>query len=382
MTIARGAVGASSGISYVAETSFGVTPASPTMLTLRTLMGSKIDLTRSTFASKEINAARQVMALTYGNRTGAGSFPFEFSYGSFDDFMEALFGGTWTTNVLKVGNTNRSFTVEEAFTDINLREQNTGVTITDMSLSVKPNTQVTGSFTHQFKDQTSVQYADDGVTTIAFDGTAKTITRSAGSFITDGFAVGDLVVITGAATSANNVTTTAITTLTATVMTMSAATLTTDTAKTGVTLSKTLGTPSAANTNAVFNSFTGSLTEGGTTLAIVTGIDVKVAAAATNSNVLFDPTIQQISRGTVTVTGTMTVRFINNNLKKKFLNGTSTDLSFTLGVTSKTYQVDMSSVYYTGATNDSIEGELTQTFPFQAIYNTGDASSIMVTRVP
>lgn len=382
MTVARGAVGANSNLSYVAETSFGVTPATPTMLAMRSLIGSKLDLTRSTFPSKEMNVTRQTMALTYGNRTGAGSFPFEFSYATFDDFMEALLGGTWTGDVLKIGQNRRSFTVEESWPDINIREQNTGVTITDMSLSVKPNAVVTGSFTHQFKDQNSVQYADDGVTTIAFDGTAKTVTRSAGSFITDGFALGDIPVITGAATPANNTTATAITTLTATVMTMSGATLTTDTAKTGVTISKTLGAPSAANTNPCFDSFTGTLTEGGATLAIVTALDIKVAAVASASNVLFDATSQQISLGTVTVTGTLVVRFVSNALKKKFLNGATTDLSFTLGVTSKKYRFDMSKVLYTGATTDSIEGELSQTFPFTAIYDTGDASSIMITRTP
>ena len=100
MTIARGAVGASSSLSYCAETSFGVPPVSPAMLAMRTQIGSKLDLARSTFPSKELTSTRQTMALTYGNRTGSGSFPFEFSYSTFDDFMEALFGGTWTGNVL------------------------------------------------------------------------------------------------------------------------------------------------------------------------------------------------------------------------------------------------------------------------------------------
>ncbi|MDA8114988.1 MAG: phage tail tube protein [Acidithiobacillus sp.] len=381
MTTALAAVGANSSLAYVQETSFGVTPPSPSPKTLRALLGSKFDLTRTTFASKEMNSARQVMALTYGNRDGKGSVPIEFSYGSYDDLLEACMGGTWTTNVLKIGNTKRSFTVEQRWPDINLSELNTGTVITGMSLSVKPNAVVTGSFDHQFKDQTSVQMYADGVQTIAFDGTAKTLTRATGSFITDGFAVGDSVAITGAATSANN-TTIVITTLTATVMTASAATLTTDTAKTGVTLAKTLGTPAAADTNPKFDSFTGTLSEGGNPLAIVTGIDFKLAQTVASSNVLFDPTIQQVSLGTVSVTGTLVVRFINNAVKAKFLSGTTSDLSFQLGATSKMYQFDMSKVCYTSATTDSVETELTQTLAFQAIYNATDATSLMITRTP
>ena len=124
------------------------------------------------------------------------------------------------------------------------------------------------------------------------------------------------------------------------------------------------------------------MTEAGAAIAIVTGIDIKVDQAANASNVLFDATTQQISLGTVNVTGTLVVRFISNALKAKFLAGTSTDLSFTIGVTSKTYTFDMSSVILTSATTDSGESELTQSFAFTAIYNSGDSSSLMITRVP
>lgn len=160
--------------------------------------------------------------------------------------------GRGYTNVLKIGNVKRSFTFEQRWPDINYNEQNTGVVFTGFTLAVKPNAVVEGSFSALFKGQAAVQYADDGVTTMAFAATGKTITRSAGSFITDGFAVGDKVTISGATVAGNNQTIT-ITTLTATVMTASAATLSDDTAKTGVTLAKTLSaTPTAANSNPVF----------------------------------------------------------------------------------------------------------------------------------
>lgn len=377
---ALAAVGSNTGLTYCAETVFGTTPATPTMKVVRAKTGAKFDLKRDTFSSKEMSATRQVMGLTYGNRSGSGELPFEFSYGSFDDFLEAVMGGTWTANVLKVGNVKRSFTFEQQYPDINLNEQNTGVVMTGFSLGVKPNAIVEGSFSHMFKDQSSAQYADDGVTTMAF--AATTITRSAGSFITDGFAVGDSVTITGASTAGNNKTI-VITTLTATVMTASAGAMTVDTAKTGVTLSKTLSaSPEAANTNPVFDSFTGTLLEGGTALAIVTGIDVKFDQAANVSNVLFDPTVQQVSLGTVNVTGTLVVRFINNTLKKKFLSGTASTLQFTLGATSKMYQFHMASIKYTSAAADSGENELTQSMAFQALYDATDTTTLKITRTP
>lgn len=378
--MATAAVGTSVGISYAAETAFGVTPATPTMKALRLKSGSKFELKRDTFQSKELNTSRQVMGMTYGNRSGSAELPIEFSYGSFDDLMEAVMGGTWATNVLKCGNVKRSFTMEQQFPDINLNEQNTGVVMTGFSLAVKPNAVVEGSFSALFKDQASVQYADDGTTTMAF--AATTITRSAGSFITDGFAVGDTVTVTGASNALNNKNI-VITTLTATVMTASAAGFTVDTAKTGVTLAKTLGTPTAANTNTVFDSFAGTLLVDGTAAAIVTGIDVKLDQSGQANNVLFDATAASITLSTINVTGNVVVRFINNDLKKKFLSGTAVDLSFTLGNGSaKSYKFDMSSCKFTSASTDTGENELTQSLAFQAIYNAGDASTLMITRYP
>lgn len=303
MPVALAAVGANRTLSYIAEVTYGTTPATPTMKYVRAKSGAKFELKRDTFASKEISPTRQAVSLTYGNRSGSGDVPFDLSYGSFDDFLEAVMGGTWTTNVLKIGNTKRSFTFEDAYPDISIFEKNTGVVFSGFSLSVKPNAVVDGSFTHQFKDQVSA-----------------------------------------AVTAATSTTT--------------------------------------ANTNPVFDSFTGTMTEAGAAIAIVTGIDIKVDQAANASNVLFDATTQQISLGTVNVTGTLVVRFISNALKAKFLAGTSTDLSFTIGVTSKTYTFDMSSVILTSATTDSGESELTQSFAFTAIYNSGDSSSLMITRVP
>lgn len=382
MPIALAATGSNTSLSYVQETAYGIPPASPTMKTVRAKSGAKFDLKRDTFSSKEQTATRQVMGLTYGTRSGSGDLPFEFSYGSFDDFMEATLGGTWTTNVLKIGTVKRSFAFEQSWPDINLTEQNIGTVFTGFSLGVKPNAIVEGSFTHQFKDQTSVQYADDGVTTIAF--AATTMTRSAGSFIIDGFEVGNSLVITGASISANNraATPAIITAVTATVITCAAAAFTVDTAKTGVTIAKTLGVPSAANTNQVFDSFTGVATIDGATLAIITGVDVKVDQSASASNVLFDASAQQISLGTVNVTGSLVVRFINNALKAKFLAGTTADISFTLGVTSKVYKFDLGSCKFTSSSTDSAETELTQTLAFTAIYDPTDLSSLVITRTP
>ena len=387
MAPALASVGASSQVNYVEEVTYGVTPLTPSMKIVRAKLGSKFELKRDTFSSKEMNASRQVMGLTYGNRSGSGDIPFEFSYGSFDDFLSAVMGGTQSWgggNVLKIGNNKRSFSIEQQYPDINVNEINTGVVFTGLSLNVKPNAIVEGSFTHQFKDQASVQTPYNATATGNMTFTATTIVRASGSFLTDGFAAagGDSVVTLGATNAVNNKTAVTLS-ATATVLTFAAATYTIDaTNNTGLVVAKTLGTATAINTNAVFDSFTGSLTEGGVACAIVTGIDLKIDQSANASNVLFDATVQQVSLGTVNVTGTLVVRFINNALKAKFLAGTTSDIMFILGGASKKYQFDMSGVKYTSASTDSAETELSQTLAFTAIYDATDLSSLIITRTP
>jgi len=83
------------------------------------------------------------------------------------------------------------------------------------------------------------------------------------------------------------------------------------------------------------------------------------------------------------VTGTVTVRFVNNALKNKFLTGTPVALEFTLGDgTTKSYKFEMGTAKYTSATTDAGENELTQTLNFTAIYDVSDASTLVITRIP
>jgi hypothetical protein len=373
------AVGAASVTTFTPETAFGVVGAAPVMKILRSKGAPKFEFKPDTLESKEASATRQVMGLTFGNASGTGDIPFELSYGSFDDILEAVFGGTWTANVLKIGQVKRSFACEQQWPDINLYEQNYGIVFNSFGIGVKPNAIVEGSFGFTFKDQKSIQTIADDVQTMAF--AATTITRSAGSFVTEGYAIGDSVMVAGGSVAGNNKIV-ILTAVSALILTAAAAGFTVDAAKTGVSLCKTLGAATAVNANSVFDSFTGVISEAGVTSAIVTGIDVKLDQSASGSNILFDKTIQQVSLGTVRVTGTIVVRFINNAMKAKFLAGSSTDISFTLGVTNKTYKFDMSSAKFTSASTDNGDSELTQSFGYTAIYDAGDASSLMCTRTP
>lgn len=379
------AVGSKTAQSYWAEATFGVTPASPTLKTFRGTMGAKFDLKRDTFVSNEMTATQQQLAMSYGTKSGSLNLPFEFSYGSFDDFMEALLGGTWASNVLKCGTTERSFGFEDKISEIGVYEQNLGCIITGMNLDVKSNQVITGSFDGMFREQRGVQTVG---APLAFDSSAKTITRATGSWIADGFAVGDIPLVTGAADAGNNVSTFPITALTATVMTLGAATgMVTKTSAVGATVALgSLGAAAAANTNTPFDSFTGTLSEGGNTIGYVTGLSLKLARdtqanfglLATNA----DKAIS-ITRGKFKLTGSLSVYFQDQTLKKKFLSGTASSLSFTLGDgTAKSYAFNMGTIKYTANSRDRNENAMIETAEFTALYDGTDLSTLKITRIP
>lgn len=132
--------GSQHSLAYVVESAFGTTPTSPSFLPLRHT-GTTLGLSKGAIESAELRNDRQVKDFRHGNKSVAGDVNVEMSYGSHDDLMQAVLEGTWTTAI------NESITADAA----------------------------------------------DG-----------TFTRATGSWITDGFAVGDIVTVSGYADAGNN----------------------------------------------------------------------------------------------------------------------------------------------------------------------------------
>lgn len=152
-------------LAYIAESTYGTTPATPTFKNLRfTSEAFKPGI--QYVSSNEIRADRNVPDLTQVGSDAGGSFGIELSYGSFDDLLEALLCGTWSTNILVNGVTDRSFTFEKFFeagaTDQYHRY--TGAKVNTMSLEARAQQMVTGSFGVMAKGLTSAQTIISGAT--------------------------------------------------------------------------------------------------------------------------------------------------------------------------------------------------------------------------
>ena len=138
------AVGSRHALSFVAESTYGTTPGTPSMKLLRQT-GNTIGLTKETFLSDEIRSNRERTDLRHGTHQVGGDVPIELSYGAFDDFLAAALFSTWSSDVLKVGTTVQSFTMERRFLDIAQYQPMTGCMVNTLALNIQPNAMVTGT---------------------------------------------------------------------------------------------------------------------------------------------------------------------------------------------------------------------------------------------
>ncbi len=373
-------------LKYVKEATFGTMPALPSMKIIRNTGGAGIKYDRSMLESNEMRSDRAVADVSQGNKKPALEIPFELSARSFDDFLEAALGASWVPDIA------------------------------------------------------------GGSVTADVDATAKTITVTGATFITDGFAVGDLIVTTGFDDAGNNGIF-KISALTETVITIAAATgLVTVSGDSGVvidsyngslkcgtelgsfsieegfldissfvlmkgakintfsldvkpdaiitgnfaTIGKSVDAPTAvtaanadiaANTKPVFNSFTGSIKEGGTTIAIVTGLTLQLSNSLTPDFVVLQDEAYGIGAGRTRVTGELSVYLPDDSLLKKYINGTETSLEFTLGdVEGNTYTFLMSKVKYTSESKNIPEGSIVQSLGYMALHDVTN-TTLKVTRV-
>jgi hypothetical protein len=350
------ATGAYQGLSYIAETTFGTTPAG-TYTALRTT-GAGLQITKDMFKSAELRDDRAITDLRHGVKKIAGEVPIEFSYGEFDPILEAALCGTWNTNVLLTGVTERSFTFRRRFADILVDGGLTGGRINTFSMKCPANGMVTGSFGIVGKNATYVgtphtvtilvthACSSSGNVTITIGGAANVI------------AVAENDTVDQVATKIKNfldaldayVATVDTATVTVTfAAVLGSCTVTGGYASTGVTA--TIGTPAivdptASQTYSPYDSFSGLVKENNVESAIITSIDWTLNNGYVPTWVVGDDTTPQVVPGRCDVTGTLSAYFENMTLLNKFINETESSILLQLGSSTYYYEILFDRVKY------------------------------------
>jgi len=134
--------------------------------------------------------------------------------------------------------------------------------------------------------------------------------------------------------------------------------------------------------NTPFDSFTGSITEGGSSIATVTAIEFTIENGIEPLFSVGSDTTNRPSIGKSRVTGSLTTYFDSKALYEKFLNETESEIVLTLtDVDGNDYQFDIPRVKYnTGQPDVSGEGAVTISMDFVALYNDADGSQLVITR--
>lgn len=298
--------GAQHSLFYIAESTYGTTPSTPTLIPLPHTAVS-LNMSKDGIESEKLRGDRQVEDFRHGNRQIGGDVTSELEYGELDDWIEAAMGGSWTTDVLKSGSTRRSFTIQRRFGDLATAEfhNHTGCEINSMAVSVAPNQMAT---------------------------------------ITFGVVGKDLSISTSQFASSSDAT---------------------------------------AGTEVPFDSFTGSITEGGSTIATVTAIEFTVENGLEPLFSVGSQTTNQPSIGKSRITGSLTTYFDSKALYEKFINETESEIVLTLtDVDGNDYEFDFPRVKYNSGQPDvSGEGAVTVAMDFIALYNAGsDLSNLVITR--
>jgi hypothetical protein len=89
------AVGSNRFLQYVKQSSPTTMPTTPAFTRLRSTGGSGIANNRTAINSNEIRSDRQIIVNRLGQNQPDITVPFELSFDSYDDFIQAALGGTW-----------------------------------------------------------------------------------------------------------------------------------------------------------------------------------------------------------------------------------------------------------------------------------------------
>lgn len=143
--------GSRAGLSYVVESTFGTTPGTPSLIQLPYTTQS-LNLSKERVTGTDIQPDRMLRVDRHGNRTAAGDIVADLRKADYDPFLESAFFNTFSTNVLKVGTTPKFFSIEDAATDITQFRLFTGMAVSSLAVSIRPNQMVTGTFSMVGKD--------------------------------------------------------------------------------------------------------------------------------------------------------------------------------------------------------------------------------------
>lgn len=147
-----------------------------------------------------------------------------------------------------------------------------------------------------------------------------------------------------------------------------------------------LGTPTynPASTTSPVDSFTGTLNEGGTPIAVITEIQLTLSNGMEPKFVVGSKNSLKPSSGRSNVTGQITAYFEDAVMLEKFLNETESNIVFNMpDAAGNNVSFKIPRIKYTGGRPDvQGEGPITLSMPFQALLDATESTNFIIERTP
>lgn len=367
------AVGSLVEIGYVAESVFGSTPVGEAFQKVRDASFS-VNLQKETYQSEERRSDRSRQDVRHGYNSVAGDIAGELSEETWDDFIQAVFGGTWASGA------------STSFTSVSINTANALVTCTSanfvtagfrvgdvFSLSINPSNYLTAI-------SVGVSTIEVEPGTISTTATASATIRTLGQKISLGNTYRSFTVerwlsdltkyqaFKGCRINQMSLSVPASGMVTVTFGIMGQS----GTAFSGTSLA-------SSYTDAVqttpFAAVNGELYEGGAVLGFVTAAEITLNNNMASPQVVGANVVPDILYGRFAdVTGSITVLFTSETMHAKFINETESTLLLriqdqsTLDSTADFINIILPRIKYTGGDiDDSPDTGVTITMPFTAL---------------
>lgn len=171
-------------VKSLAEVTYGVTPANSADWQAMRYKAHDLGAMPKTVISEEIRADRMVSDLIVVGQEVKGNVGIELSATSYDEWMEAALCGTWSTNVLKAGIAERSFSIEVGHEDWSPVQylQYTGMRIAGFNMDFAYGAVVSGQF--QFAGKSAAQSTTSLIGSGSVDAATTTSVMNASAGIT------------------------------------------------------------------------------------------------------------------------------------------------------------------------------------------------------
>lgn len=375
-------------LSYIFESTYGTTPSTPTFKPFRHT-GTDLGVEKTELKSQEISSDRQYGFVRHGNKSVGNNVNFELAYGAQDDWLEATLGGTWTTQVdsgvITASSTVGTFTrptgsfvtdgfiantvmTSSGFTDTGLNGRFLITAVAALTLTATP-----------LEGQTMVVEAGGGDEQFIVEATIENgTTRRYATFERYFADQGTYVFMTGLNASSLQLSIAPDSTVTGTL------------ALIGKDIEPATASPKAsstyptATTTEPYDSFTGTIRDGGATIAVIQSIDFTCDNSLDRRFVVFDDTSLLPGTGRFMLSGTISAYFDSITLYNKFISETASNLQFELTDTAgNTYWFYMPNIKYNSGNPDvSDDGSVTLSMSFTGVKDSVIGKTLVIQRIP